>query len=588
MRSPRVRSWCPGGAGVSGAPVNDLALLAEALDSSPAHREAKRAPKGWSAMLATMADSSAKTPERVFAAKVVLATRRRWKQQDRIGRALRLMDGEGVTYDVVNEVEPGMDRGQGTVVKPVSSVRRVTIEGVACDVDGRAMRGDRSADLRKAQEAMDLCGKVWREHVRADGSSVYVPWHCGQKICPVCQWRQATEAARVMVDVVMAAVDMGCPVVHGTTTRRCKAGQGPVVLTDREASLTREDGRPFFDVTRATVQGTATGGTSLLETWEGLKNLLATAETGRGYRQEHRRYVLAELRGIESTQRNEAGEVRWHTHAHRLFILAPGTELVHETDEEGRTWVVGGAWWDGWVARWTSIADATIQGQKARVVWAPGLDLDRQEVERGVRQTLKYAAKLSDMTRAGIAEFLAVAKGLHNHQRKGVLNASRGLGRAARALVVWRGLVDGRTFRDPALFRQAEEVAEAMGVTCEETWTRLLLEQDKAHGSANVSAALAMVDALCLVPPPEPDAEEEEEPPPIVGTRIAKLRGQVYIVTRSRLRRWARAGRTLFLAVTPEVVVTDSQARRLLRDWQPDWWERRTAVDHVVASGMLD
>jgi hypothetical protein len=114
--------------------------------------------------------------------------------------------------------------------------------------------------------------------------------------------------------------------------------------------------------------------------------------------------VVAEIRAVEATQRSPRGRLRWHVHQHTVLAVAPGLAW----DDVAR-WVVD---------RWLSVSDGSGAGaQRARRI-------EGWEIEKQIRQTIKYPGKISDMTAPGMVEFIAVWKGRKPVQVRGALHGS--------------------------------------------------------------------------------------------------------------------------------------------------------------------
>jgi hypothetical protein len=421
----------------------------------------------------------------------------------------------------------------------------IEIDGLPVQIEGRPYSERLARSLRGLAGRMEGCQRGWIACTTGEAGVRWLPMSCGQVTCPTCQHDRSDEVQDLLLPAVLAGVAQGCTVVHDTTTRRVPTPEGgrslPALTSEESAELGIAGGGR-----------SATGGESLLSTWDGMRGLLRSALDGRGYRNVHRSQVLAEIMGWEVTQRAQDGDhLRWHVHVHRLLILAPGVEVEHELDEDtGRRVVTGGPWWDAWLTRWTEVADATTSAQRATVVALPG-EQDEAAVRRALGHAIKYAGQIDGMTTAGIVEFVSTIRGRHVHQRTGALHGTCGIGRDVRAVTAWdawEGQWRCRSGLDPweVLDRWGWETRverDAHALACRET-----------YGAARWDAALSMCQAL----------HGHDETPPLDGTLAARLpSGRAVLLTRSRLRSWAEVGRSIWLAVLPGVVVSDQRARSL-------------------------
>lgn len=351
-----------------------------------------------------------------------------------------------------------------------SGAPRVAVEGVRLgsgelvDVPGaRGLREDWEADPARAVLRVSSCSTSWPIRQRtSDGRWVAQPMTCGCSICPRCVVAGLVERRDKWQAALSWLHEHGYRLVLLTRTRRAvrPADPLPVVWTadDRErwGDCPHPTEHPDYSV------GYAVPGESLDAAWDALTTASRTVIDSRGIvswrgmpvsrREWWARSVVAQLDAIEATQVRETDEglidwLRWHLHGHMLLVLDPSALGPDDVRADG-TLDPSGEWYAAWLAGWTSEVDAQVEAQDARV-------LDAGNIEKSLREVIKYAGQLDSMTQAGVIEWLTTTKGRRPHRAGGALHGATKRGRAARAVSLLAQLTD------------AEDTAEGAGDTAE-------------------------------------------------------------------------------------------------------------------------
>jgi hypothetical protein len=391
------------------------------------------------------------------------------------------------------------DRGQTD-----SGAQRVAVTGVQLGdgsivhvPDARGLREDWAADPETTVGRLAHCAEVWPVRPTAAGWKAS-PHTCGVGICPLCASLRVAEKRALWTGSLQALAEQGYHVVLMTRTRRVVDGDAPVVWTEADRARwgpcpheTHDDAttHPGADEDAAHMSapealahlalgvGYPVPGETLGSAWDDLSAGWRSVLDGRdvvdwqGRRLARRtwwaRTVVAQVDAMEATQVRTDGDgraaaVRWNVHAHTILVLDPtaldldrDTEVIQvpsqHADRPDRTVrrVRGdAAWWRVWLSGWLGVVDAEEAPQDARVISARG---NPGEMAAAIREVVKYAGKLSDMTDAGIIEWLATTKGRRPHRAGGTMHGGTRRGRVARALDL------------QARVAAAEEVAEGPG-----------------------------------------------------------------------------------------------------------------------------
>ena len=307
---------------------------------------------------------------------------------------------------------------------------------------------DQRADPSRERDRLATCGYGWVAYGASDGVSRMRPVSCGSLVCPHCLDARRRRRVERLAPRLQALVEAGCTLVLATRTQRARRpDEQPVELVDGRLTVaagSATGGEPLADALArldATERGVRRSGRWVpAPAWTptqgepcGAKGPAGTVRVvrvtgptghsfpvaeGDGWRKVRARdgwasAVVAEVRGVEATQRAPGGGLRWHVHQHSVCALAGGVDA----DD-----------WHRWtVARWVEAAgnkpdgkpDAETTGQDTRIVSG--------DVSKAARQAVKYPGKVAEMTRAGVCEFVAVFKTRKPTQVRGALHGASGI-----------------------------------------------------------------------------------------------------------------------------------------------------------------
>ena len=344
-----------------------------------------------------------------------------------------------------------------------------------CTMWGRGLRHDWTADPQHSAGRMARCSVGYAitgapGAQGAEWSSSPIP--CGHHhICPLCGRRHSWQEAEKWGPVLTELRKQGQQLVHMTFTIRSTESQLsmlPVIITEREWNAGY---RPPRGCRRAKPgeQGVSAGGEPLGWGLDVLRTAKRTMTSSTRNRARWARLVAGHIGGLEWTGHRKIGQpsrngfqlksLRWHAHMHILAVVdgdlaVPTYEevgpdgvvrhyAVHPSDKEamakaGVTPEECG-WWGDIVDMWTDAVEqaggtAEWTGQKARMV-----AVGEEDVEKAVREVVKYPFKPGEMTTAQIAESVTTIKGSNLRIRQGHFHASsRAYQDAAIVDEVWR------------------------------------------------------------------------------------------------------------------------------------------------------
>jgi len=276
---------------------------------------------------------------------------------------------------------------------------------------GRFVTARWAVTPEKIVRRLSGCGRVKIAGRKGERAQVVTGW-CDHRLCPMCAQRRRQKEVLNWEAPMRELAAAGCSLVFATTTHRAEVGDGPLALLEGERIPTCQRRAVGEEI------GTATGGESLGAAFDRIQGSMRAVVQSRAYRDVYAAEVVGELLAYEATQSaKKGGGYRWHVHVHRLVALASEVD-PHE-------------WWSRWCDEWTRHADATVQGQQMSVLPnRPG------EVERALRQVLKYPGKMDTMTAAGLVEFAAATIGRRWRDIRGALRKDGGAGRLAARLAV--------------------------------------------------------------------------------------------------------------------------------------------------------
>ncbi len=496
-------------------------------------------------------------------ADAVAAQRRRWRDGDRIALALQLVEGTRWTHEIGQLVE---DQDGQLTQQLRSRIASVEIEGRTLELKGRAIRSDWRVNPESDAVKLSTCCRTWLVGRRASGKACEFPIRCDRAICPDCADHRALHGREGIAEAAIAMVQAGCRNVLVTLTQDARPGPGLVVLTDAEV---KADPKLLELHTRAESgqAGTSTGGETLLEAVDRLTHALGLV-TGHSRRTRSwwRACVAGAVWGIETTGRatdrqgRPVGPLRWHAHAHGSITLWPGISVDAFRERLLREWqhaagVAGSMVEDG-------AQDVQDLCQfDARVAPADAIEA----VKRSVRQAIKYPGKLGGMTTAQVVEFVGALKGRKLQRRSGIYDSSTRAGAMGRHLAVIQ--LEGE---DQACELTREDSAAALtrwGIDPEPDATRAALCEELLDVQAG-RLVPAVIEAWCQLLGRVVEGEDDD---PMLGVLVSRTRdGAPQLLTRSRLRAWAKVGKLLELALAPPGTATESQAAAL--ELEPDAW----------------
>lgn len=340
-------------------------------------------------------------------------------------------------------------------------VRLADGQVVSCP-EARDLREDWAADPVHTLARLQGCGEAWPVAPTPQGWRAH-PLTCSCSLCPLCVSMAAGERREVWTETLIDLARRGYTIVLMTRTRRARQGEGhPVVWTEQDDARWP---RPAVPLARDTAPhpelghvGAACPGESLGSAWDALsdgwRRVIDSRQlvTWRGAAIPRRSWwaqtVVAQLDAIEATQVRVEGDatvLRWHVHGHTILALAPGVieverdtvrRWVGDADARRGRWAAKLSdscdWWSTWLDAWTGEVDAEERPQDAEVVGADGCC----DVAKALREVVKYPGKLSEMTDAGIIEWLATVKGRRPLREGGTLHGGTRRGRVAHAVEV--------------------------------------------------------------------------------------------------------------------------------------------------------
>lgn len=532
--------------------------------------EHHRAPPGWSDRLRLLRDYAAgrAVPAdgesleglrcRVERTAIgVLAQRRRWRTADRMVRALREAESPRWERTRVQSVD-----GDGQLVDG-SRLGLASVEwrGVTVPLHGRPLPDHRRAHPAATAARLAGCRRRWLIHARRSGAACEVPLCCDDPLCPDCMDTRAGQRRDRDTGAIVHLAHARCPVLFMTLTlrndRRRARDLGPVVLTDEDLEHWPDLVEHHRRATAGDRVAYTTGGESLSSRVRAVETCWRRLIDSRRHRPWWDRHVLGYRLGIETTARatdrrgQPYGRLGWHVHLHLVLVLRPsGVDPRDVADEL--------------CERWASIASdlgecAERAAQDVQVIADGSGALDEAALSRAVAQALKYPGKVADMPAGCIWEFAAALRGRTLHRPGGLLHSATRAGALARAVAVCELAREGRRAEDeqgrPLSPDDALAACRRWGIT-DESGARQALAAEV--GPPLVGRAILAWRSIVAVD----DVGEDGDPDPIAGVLVRLHEGRAYVVTRARLRMWARAGAVLHLALAPPGTIDDGAARR--------------------------
>ena len=364
------------------------------------------------------------------------------------------------------------DRGVTPSGAPRVAVEVVRLgDGQGVDVpDARGLREDWDADPARAVLRVAGCSTAWPLRQRtSDGRWVAQPMTCGCSVCPRCVVAGLVERRDRWAAALAWLHEHGYRLVLLTRTRRAPRPSEPLPVVWTADDVARWGECPHPTAAQLGYDGgSAVPGESLHAAWDALTAASRTCIDSRGIvswrgrpvsrREWWARSVVAQLDAIEATQVRETEEglidwLRWHVHGHMLLVLDPSALGPDDVRADG-TLDPAGEWYSAWLAGWSAEVDANVEAQDARV-------LDAGNLDKSLREVIKYAGQLDSMTQAGVIEWLTTTKGRRPHRAGGALHGSTKRGRAARAVSLLAQLRDGELTAEGAgdLSELREELA---------------------------------------------------------------------------------------------------------------------------------
>lgn len=493
----------------------------------------------------------------------VLAQRRRWRTADRMVRSLRVPTDPVWTRTTDTKV----DKDGQVHDRHRLALKSVYVGRTVVPLHGRAMPDDRRADPQRTASKLASCRRRWLVHQRASGALTQVPMVCDDPMCPDCMDVRAGQRRDRDTGAILALARARCPVGFVTPTlrndRTRDADTGAVVLTEEDLQLWPELAELHRAATAEDTTASTTGGASLdsrLSAWLTVWRALMDNRKHRAWWEAH---VLGYRLGIEVTARatdkrtgRATGPLGWHPHGHVVVVLRPTGEDPAAVLEE-------------LLRRWMEVAAskghvAERAGQDAQVIAHvdEAGDVDAGSVARAVSQALKYPGKVGDMPAACVWEFDAVCRGRTMHRPGGLLHSATRSGCLARAVAV------------AELEREGTKATDDQGKPLEAAACLAACARWEATDEATARQKLAECVGGPLVGPciqawrsivadvERDEAGEAVPEDPILGVLVRLIRGTPFVVTRARLRVWARAGAVLHLALAPPGTIGDTSAAR--------------------------
>lgn len=439
---------------------------------------------------------------------------RRWDRMREYGAGVvAALDGASIA---------GTDDAHGLTP---SGIARVAVVGVqlgdgavvACP-DARALREDWTADPARAHAAVSRCASAWALRPHRDGQWRAGPLSCDCSLCPMCVSARIAQQRREWTHELRELVAAGHHLVLVTRTRPADVAPAEpvdVVWTAADADRWGPCPWPTHDAPGAIVPGvgSACPGETLGAAWDALATATRALQDARvrvmwrGEAIQRRDWwsqtVVASVDAIEATQvrTDDAGQVealRWHVHGHALLVLEPGAILSTDTttDDAGRVVLSPSCeWWRAYLASWRGeVAGALDPAQHAALISAA------DDVDSAIRETVKYPGKISEMTAAGVVEWLSTAKGRRPQRAGATLHAGTRRGRAARAA---RRLTELRDLEALGEQRAADEVRELLRAQLgDDAWAigpevavgelhEALTERERRHAEAVTAACVS-------------------------------------------------------------------------------------------------
>jgi len=373
---------------------------------------------------------------------------RRWERMKGYAEAIaEALDGSEV-LEVVNHglTATGLDR------LAVGQVRLADGQTVVLP-DARPLREDWLADPSRAGGKVGGCANAWGVRPHRDGVWKAGPVSCGCGLCPLCTTTAVAVRRDEWTHELEQLVSHGYHVVLLTRTRPADvAPESPVPVVWTAADTARWGPCPWPTADECGPDeraGLAVPGETLGQAWDALaaswRRVLdsrrAVLWLGQAIprREWWARTVVCQLDAVEGTQvvtgqDGRATGLRWHVHGHSVVVLDPQAIVPARdtfTDDAGRVVLRADCpWMRCYLAAWSRESEGSRDAaQHAALVSVGG----PEAIRNALHEVIKYAGKLSEMSTAGIVEWLATTKGRRPHRAGGTLHGATRRGRVARA-----------------------------------------------------------------------------------------------------------------------------------------------------------